>query len=141
MKPTGDKIFIDTNVLIYGYSADEPDKQLIVQKLVTSQSMLYPSTQVINEFSNVMLRKSQLSVETLLTVVQELEDRFYIAQIDTNTIAYALQLAQRYHYSYFDSLMIASAIQTGCNLLYTEDLHDRHQIQSQLTIINPFKGQ
>ena len=139
MKLTDDKVFIDTNVLVYAYSIDEPQKQQVVQTLVSSQSPLYISTQVINEFANVMLRKAVLHSAALLTVIQELDQRFYIATIDTNTITQALLLVQRYHYSYFDSLMLATAIQIGCNKIYTEDLHTQQQIEQQLLIVNPFK--
>jgi predicted nucleic acid-binding protein len=50
----------------------------------------------------------------------------------------ALNLAERYQYSYFDSLILASALEAGCQILYSEDLQDGQRIENQLTIVNPF---
>jgi predicted nucleic acid-binding protein len=50
----------------------------------------------------------------------------------------ALNLAERYQYSYFDSLILASALEAGCQILYSEDLQDGQRIENQLMIINPF---
>jgi predicted nucleic acid-binding protein len=49
-----------------------------------------------------------------------------------------LNLAERYQYSYFDSLILASALEAGCQILYSEDLQDGQRIENQLMIVNPF---
>jgi len=109
-----DKVFIDTNVLIYGYSEDEPDKRQRAIDCVGSGEA-WISTQVLNETINVL--------KLLVSV---------------NTIEMALNLAERYQYSYFDSLILASALEAGCQILYSEDLQDGQRIENQLMIINPF---
>jgi predicted nucleic acid-binding protein len=48
-------------------------------------------------------------------------------------------VAQRYQYSYFDSLIIASALEVGCDRLYSEDLQDGQKIDNILTLINPLR--
>ena len=52
----------------------------------------------------------------------------------------ALQIAGRYKYSIYDRLIIAAALETGCNLVYSEELHDGQVIENSLTIRNPFKS-
>ncbi|MDB9404036.1 PIN domain-containing protein [Microcystis sp. CS-574] len=132
-----DKVFIDTNVLIYGYSEDEPDKQQRAIDCVRSGEA-WISTQVLNETINVLKRKFSLSYSQIRDAVQELSEGFPIILVSVNTIEMALNLAERYQYSYFDSLILASALEAGCQILYSEDLQDGQRIENQLTIVNPF---
>ena len=132
-----DKVFIDTNVLIYGYSEDEPDKQQRAIDCVRSGEA-WISTQVLNETINVLKRKFSLSYSQIRDAVQEISKGFPIILVSVNTIEIALNLAERYQYSYFDSLILASALEAGCQILYSEDLQDGQRIENQLTIVNPF---
>jgi len=132
-----DKVFIDTNVLIYGYSEDEPDKRQQAIDCVRSGEA-WISTQVLNETINVLKRKFSLSYSQIRDAVQELSEGFPIVLVSVNTIEMALNLAERYQYSYFDSLILASALEARCQILYSEDLHDGQRIENQLMIINPF---
>ncbi|MGK7899088.1 MAG: PIN domain-containing protein [Xenococcus sp. (in: cyanobacteria)] len=132
-----DKVFLDTNILIYGYSQDEPDKQQCVIDCVQSGDV-WISTQVLNETINVLRRKFSLEYSQIPAVVAELTEQLEIAIVSVTTVETALNLAERYQYSYFDSLIVASALQVGCQILYSEDLQDGQQIDNQLTIINPF---
>ena len=132
-----DKVFIDTNVLIYAYSEDEPDKRQRVIDCVRSAEV-WISTQVLNETINVLKRKFSLSYSQIREAVQELSEGFPIVLVSVNTIEMALNLAERYQYSYFDSLILASALEAGCQILYSEDLQDGQRIENQLMIVNPF---
>ncbi|MCA2554072.1 MAG: PIN domain-containing protein [Microcystis sp. M04BS1] len=132
-----DKVFIDTNVLIYGYSEDEPDKRQRAIDCVRSGEA-WISTQVLNETINVLKRKFSLSYSQIREAVQELSEGFPIVLVSVNTIEMALNLAERYQYSYFDSLILASALEAGCQILYSEDLQDGQRIENQLMIVNPF---
>jgi predicted nucleic acid-binding protein len=63
--------------------------------------------------------------------------------IDTNLLIYALcclSLKTRYQYSYWDSLILASALESRCQIVYSEDMQDGQQIEHTLTIQNPFKS-
>lgn len=132
-----DKVFIDTNVLIYAYSEDEPDKRQRAIDCVRSGEA-WISTQVLNETINVLKRKFSLSYSQIRDAVQELSEEFPIVLVSVNTIEMALNLAERYQYSYFDSLILASALEAGCQILYSEDLQDGQRIENQLMIVNPF---
>ena len=70
--------------------------------------------------------------------IDDLFSLFSIRPIDQVTIKKALILAEKYNYSYFDSLMVASALTADCSILYSEDMHNGLLIESQLEIINPF---
>ena len=61
-----------------------------------------------------------------------------LAHIGVETIQHAIKLKGKYHYSYFDSLAIATAFEAGCSVLYSEDLQHNQKMEGKLTIINPF---
>lgn len=132
-----DKVFIDSNVLIYAYSIDEPEKLDAVQDLLNKHDSIIISTQTINEFINVTTRKKMLSIEKIPLVVEEFFKVFSVALIDQKVIQKAIMLAHQHRYSYFDCLMLASAIVQDCAILYSEDMHHSHVLEN-LKIINPF---
>lgn len=133
------KVFLDTNVIIYGYSQDEPEKQKAACECAQAQES-WISTQVFNETINILKRKFSLDYHQITAVVDELSQQHQLAIVSLDTIRKALDIAQRYQYSYFDSLMIASALEVGCDHLYSEDLQDGQKIDNILTISNPFRN-
>lgn len=139
MKQMKDKFFLDTNILIYLYSIDEPQKREIVEQILVQKESTLISTQVINEFINVMLKKKISNLAGISKAIKELSGYFEVADIRLSTIEQAIFIADKYQYSYFDSLIISSALENKCSLLYTEDLHSGQLIENSLTVINPFK--
>jgi predicted nucleic acid-binding protein len=93
---------------------------------------------IFDETINVLKRKFSLSYSQIREAVQELSEGFPVVLVSVNTIEMALNLAERYQYSYFDSLILASALEARCQILYSEDLQDGQRIENQLMIINPF---
>ena len=138
MKPTKGNVFIDTNVLIYLYSTDEPEKRNVAEKLFVQAEKTIISTQVLSEFVNVMYKKKKAPLETLLLVVRELSKNSRVAIIKTTIIEKAIGIASINNYTYFDSLIISSALENDCSLLFTEDMHNNHVIEGALHIKNPF---
>lgn len=133
-----DKIFLDTNVLIYLYSKTELEKRNKIIKLLENKTLVI-STQVLNELSNVLIKKFNFSVADILNVFEELSVLCFISIVRIGTIKKALTLNNQYKYSYYDSLIIASALDKYCNVLYSEDMHHSQKIENSLTILNPFK--
>jgi predicted nucleic acid-binding protein len=112
------KAFLDTNIIIYGYSQDEPDKRQRACECAQAHES-WISTQVLNETVNTLKRKFSLDCRQISAVVDE--------------------LSQQSQHSYFDSLIIASALEVGCDRLYSEDLQNGQKIDNILTLINPFR--
>ena len=132
-----DKIFLDTNILIYSYSITELEKKEIVLSILESGSLII-SVQVINEFIWVMNRKFNIALDILHKIVNKLWEKFHVTGTERSTVNTALKLAAQYRYSYWDSLIVASALESGCNILYTEDMQHGQVIENTLTIKNPF---
>lgn len=134
-----DKIFIDSNILIYAYSIDELSKKSTVEDLLNAHETVIISTQTINEFINVMTKKKKLDYKQIALVVRELFSVFLVQSVDSEIIQKAIDIALKHHYSYFDSLIISAAIASDCSILYSEDMHHNHIIEDRLKIVNPFK--
>jgi len=132
-----DKAFIDTNIFIYLYSEDEEAKRDIAQRAVDNYDCTV-STQVLNEFSNVCIKKLSKAPEEIELAVEEIIKQCSVAIIDEQNIRQALKIHKEYGYGYFDSLMIASARNSNCKYLITEDLADGQIIDNTLTIVNIF---
>jgi len=132
------KVFLDTNILIYAYSGTEPDKRDIALTILEEHSIVI-SIQVLNEFIWIMNRKYGISFEKLQILSDIFWRKFEVVLLRKSSVDKALSLANQYKYSYWDSLIIASALENKCKILYTEDMQDGQIIEGKLKIENPFK--
>jgi predicted nucleic acid-binding protein len=130
-----DKVFVDTNILIYLYSVDEPEKRQAAEKAIIGKDCVI-SVQVLNEFSSVCLRKLNIPVQQILAAIDEITLRMSVFIINADTVRQALLLSSYYHYSYYDGVILAAAMQSGCETLYSEDMSDGQVIEKCLTIRN-----
>lgn len=104
-----DKCFLDTNIFIYCYSNTELlKKQQAIKVSEKNEAIL--STQVLKEFANVMNRRYKISWINIRLAVEKLEDKFEVFINQASTIQSACGIADRYQYSFYDSLIIASAL-------------------------------
>jgi predicted nucleic acid-binding protein len=132
-----DRCFIDTNVFIYAFSKTEIKKQKQA-KLVIDTNDCYTSTHALGEYSNVSIKKLHLTAEQISKDINDIIGKCALAEISLETVQHALDLHERYKYSYFDSLMLASALECECNIIYSEDMKDGQIIDKSLIIRNPF---
>jgi len=133
-----DKIFIDTNILVYLSSSDENKKE-ITTNLIYSQQKASISTQVLSEFSNVIYKKKIFSSEKLTEFIEMFTKIFKVEIITPIIILKALKLKEKYQFSFWDSMIIATALETDCNIVISEDLQNNQMIENKLKIINPYK--
>jgi predicted nucleic acid-binding protein len=133
------KAFIDTNVFIYIYSEDERDKRKQAIAQIDRFDRII-STQVLNEFCNVCIRKMRMNPLHIKAAVEKICQTNRLTVISENTIEQALFVHGKYGYSYYDSLMIASALKNDCKYLLSEDLSDGQVIEGGLTIWNVFSA-
>jgi predicted nucleic acid-binding protein len=134
-----DRIFLDTNILLYAKIDDGSDKHtkchnLLAVVLVGSEIVL--STQVLNEYYVNALKKNITPAEIQDTVNQFISD-FEIVPLTKELIPETHRICNRYRFSYWDSNIVAAALEAKCEILYTEDLQDGQVIDNTLTVINP----
>jgi predicted nucleic acid-binding protein len=130
------KAFFDSNILVYTATSD-PRKQQAAACLSRGG---YVSVQVLNEFVHVARRKLRHDWPQIEFALQQfrvsLDD---IVPITLNTHLSALALARSDGFAFFDALIVAAAIEAGCDVLYTEDMQHGRSIAG-LSIVNPFLG-
>jgi predicted nucleic acid-binding protein len=128
------KPFFDSNILIYAYSTD-PRRERAINVIAPGGTI---SAQVLNEFTNVLRKKQKVEWPVIEAVVASLRLQFPdIVPVTAETHAAALPLARDHGLAFYDALVVATAIDAGCDTLYSEDLQHGRGFGS-LTIINPF---
>jgi predicted nucleic acid-binding protein len=132
------KPFLDTNVILYAFRKEDPRRPK-AEALLIGGTML--SVQSLNEFVNVSRRKLNQDWKEIHHALAIL--RVFCpapAPLTVETHETALRIAERYKYSVYDSSIIATALEAGCDTLYSEDLNNGQVIESRLTIRNPFRS-
>ena len=134
-----DKAFLDTNLLIYLYSDSEPQKRNTAYQVLNGHDCT-TSIQALNEASNVWFKKCGWNGQKIKEHINNIELVCHeILAVQKNTIVKALEIKDRYSYSYYDCLMLSSALEGQCNVIFTEDMQDEQIIDDKLAILNPFK--
>lgn len=134
-----DRFFIDTNIWVYSHLKQQDEsKSSIALSLLENLSLLVISTQVLNEYYSAMLKNKvpdriiQENLEVIISVSE-----VQIIQVSTLRITHRLKINNSF--SYWDSLILASAIEANCQYLYSEDMQNNQIIDKQIQIINPFQ--
>ena len=131
--------FIDTNVLVYAQASDAPTKQraaLAVLKRLYEGADGVLSTQVLQEYCNVALKKLRLPVQQVRAQL-DLYEQFEVIQVTPAIIRVGLDLHQTRSVSFYDALILASAQTAGCGVLFSEDMNTGEVIGG-VRIVNPF---
>ena len=127
--------FSDTKVLLYLLSAD-PARAERAEALIARGGWV--SVQVLNEFASVASRKLQMPIAEIREYLEPIRSIRVVVPVAAGTHARGLDVAERYGFSIFDSMIIAAALLAGCDTLYSEDLRHGQRIEG-LVIRNPFK--
>ena len=142
--------FIDTNIWLYTLldpqNNQDKKKSILADRLLdTWYSKICISSQVINEVLNNMSSKYKTSFtdkdrEAIMQYFYHANAIFSVIDINESVIKKALHLRTQYPkvFNYWDSIIVATALESECNLLFSEDMHNGFMIENRLKIINPF---
>jgi len=128
------RTFFDTNVLLYLLSGDLARAQRAEELLADGG---WVSVQVLNEFASVASRKLRMPVSEIRECLGPIRSICSVAPVTADTHTRGLDIAERYHLSIYDSMIIAAALLAECNTLHSEDLQDGQKIEG-LVIRDPF---
>lgn len=128
------KSFVDTNIWVYAHlNKAEDAKWEKANRLVETLDNLVISTQVMSEYYAVML-KNRVEDGWIQDNLEEMAKYCELVPIDLTGIRAAHRIRLRYRFSYWDSLIIASALQARCSVLYSEDMQAGQEIEDYLRI-------
>ncbi len=131
-----DKSFVDSNIFLYAFSDKNIDKQIIASHLI--QNTITISTQVVNEVSSNMIKKLKFDNREIQAFIESCYSRYTLVNFSQEVFVIGCRLREKYSLSYYDSLIVSSALSSQSNTLYSEDMQHQLLIDNQLTIINPF---
>ena len=139
-----DKVFFDTNIIVYLFDKSEEKKHTQAKKIFIASlqdATSYISNQVINEFIVIASQKIEnpIPLNHIRKNLEFLRTSLNIHTIDFETSLKAIDVKLKYHFSFWDSLIIASALESNCSILYSEDMQHGQVIEDKLRILNCFE--
>jgi predicted nucleic acid-binding protein len=132
---SGADSFFDTSVLLYLLS-DDPVRADRIETLLSAQGVI--SVQVLNEFAAVALRKLKMPLNEVREILDTIRAVCAIEPVTVETHDRGLAVFERYRFSLYDSMLVATALISGAKILYSEDLQNGQIIDDQLRVSNPF---
>jgi predicted nucleic acid-binding protein len=136
------RVFIDTNILVYAYNSDNPLKQKQARKLLRKDLVdkeLVTSVQVLNEYyASLSKEKYRIPHKKIVRHISDIAKYSTVYALQIKTVESALRLKEKYKYSWWDSLILASSLEAECKMLYSEDMQNGQVIEKTLVIRNPF---
>ncbi len=139
------KYFLDTNVFVYSFDDKEPEKKSKSEELINTALKEHKgiiSYQVIQEFLNVATGKFKvpISIQDCHSYINFVLEPMCEVFSSTDLFRQGLEIKSRWKYSFYDSLIIAAALNAGCKTLYSEDLQTGQEILG-MEIVNPYKSE
>jgi len=136
-------VLIDSNIWLYSFlRVEDKSKYEYITKFlkeIITNSYIVITTQIINEVSYNLKRKGNFTEEEIRLIIQKFNDKFIMIEFTIDILLKASYLREKYNFSFWDSLIVGSAIKSGCKRLYSEDMQDGLIVENELKIINPFK--
>jgi predicted nucleic acid-binding protein len=138
--------FVDSNLWVYALVESEEEKEKRMKifsflERLRSRSTIMASVQVLNEFHWILKRKYKVDESVIRSkVANGILEVAHIIPLDLDTYKDAYTLRDNYSLSFWDSLIVSSALQSGCRYLYTEDMQHQQKIEDKLEIFNPFQS-
>lgn len=137
------RFFLDTNILVYSFDPTAPKKRVIAQSLIRealSDQIGCISTQVVQEFLNVLTKKSlfPMTFSDRMEYLKEVLSPLCLVFPSMALLEQASKIQEETGYHFYDSLIIAGAIEGQCKVLYSEDLQHNRKLRG-ITIQNPFR--
>lgn len=137
------RFFVDTNILVYAYDVsakEKHEKAKAIMKDLWNKGNGMTSTQVLQEFFVTVTRKIASPID-VITAKEMVKDflKWKTVVVDGEIILDAIDIHREHKYSFWDSVIIASAIQGGAGTIISEDLSDKQKIKGTV-IRNPFSS-
>jgi len=134
---TRTRAFFDSNIPLYLLSEDAA-KADRAEALIAQGGVI--SVQVLNESARVLSRKRLLNWDAIDEFLRTVRAVCEVRPLTVETHEQALVLARRHGFSFFDAVIVASALKAGCDTLYSEDFQHGMRVEDRLSIANPFRS-
>lgn len=133
-----ERCFVDTNIWLYAFVESQDHLKHSLAKAVIQKTGVVLSTQVINETCVNLLKKVNSPEKEIRRLIASFYANYKVVPTELTAMQKGSDLRERYGFSYWDSLIVACALLSGCTVLYSEDMQTGLQVEDQTTIVNPF---
>ena len=132
--------FIDTNIWLYAFMPNgNSPKVTQAKKVIENSESIIISTQVISETCVNLIKKAQFTELKIQKLIEAFYAKYIVVELNYSTLISASKLREKYTFSFWDSVIVASALSADASILYSEDMHEGLIVNDRLRIANPLK--
>jgi predicted nucleic acid-binding protein len=130
---------VDSNIWLYAFiEGKTPQKTTQAQALPAASAAIIVSPQVVNEVCVNLLKKAFFSELQVQQLIEAFYARYEVVEVSKALLLQASALGAQFAFSFWDSMIVASAVHAEASALYSEDMQDGLVVQNRVRIINPF---
>jgi predicted nucleic acid-binding protein len=136
--PENESCFIDSNIWLYAFTDDDSRKTDLAQATINTCKPVV-SAQVINEVCVNLIKKAEYPEVRIGELIETFYEKYSVVELYKGVLLAASELRREYSFSYWDSVIAASALAANVKTIYSEDMQDGLVIRENLKIVNPLK--
>ena len=130
--------FIDTNIWLYSFIQSQDMAKTEIGKGIIQNCEIVISAQIINEMCFNLIKKVYFSEGKIQNLIKSLYRKYTVFELSRDIFLEASKIRANHNFSFWDSIVVASAMDCDADYLMSEDMQDGFKIENKLTIINPF---
>jgi len=130
--------FVDTNVWLYSFIQSQNKEKTEIARTIIKECEIVISTQIINEMCVNLIKKVDFSEGKILNLIESLYKKYTVFELSQDILLKASKIRANQSFSFWDSVVAASALDCDADYLISEDMQDGFNFENKLTIINPF---
>jgi len=134
----GSTYFIDTNVWLYSFIQSQDKAKTKIATTIIKECEIVINTQIINEICVNLLKKANFSEQRIQSLIKGLYRKYTVCDLSQDILLTASEIRTQHSFSFWDSVVAASALDCDADYLVSEDMQDGFKLEDELTIINPF---
>jgi len=131
--------FIDTNIWLYSFIESQSREKTKIARAIIKECEIVISTQIINEICVNLIKKANFSEGGIQNLIESLFRKYTVFELSQDILLMASKVRTQHSFSFWDSVVAASALDCDADYLISEDMQDGFKLENELTIINPFK--
>jgi predicted nucleic acid-binding protein len=129
---------LDTNIWPYSFIQSQNKEKTEIAGTIIKECEIVISTQIINEMCVNLIKKVDFSEGKIQNLIESLYKKYTVFELSQDILLKASKIRANQSFSFWDSVVAASALDCDADYLISEDMQDGFNLENKLTIINPF---
>ena len=129
--------FIDTNIWLYSFIQSQNKEKTEIARTIIKECEIVISTQIVNEICVNLIKKADFSEGKIQNLIESLYKKYTVFELSQDILLSASKIRHNHNFSFWDSVIAASALDCDAVYLISEDMQDGFNLDNKLTIINP----